>query len=404
MKKSIKGIAVLLAALMCMSMSFTASAASQIKTLTGDALKAKQIAEYFEIYSGIVVANSLNKGQSVTYDFSKQAARRNALPFLSYGATKTWPAVVSTQQVMSNYLFMTKTTKLKPFSGMDWSKSYPSLGDYKIYRQNSSKYYVDAALYWVNATSLSTKKVGRIRLVLNKTTKAIYGFTVKSLKVVKTGNLSADDSKEWDTTGLKKANKSPVAGITANTELNAETLVEMNRLRDSVWAVLDGDEVIAYYCYSDTSEPKGRRIDAYTGKTGTFRYRMDGDTVYYVYEGSNYAGTGKVVVINDTTMRNSWSKGTTNVLKFVLRGQGRTYTCYGSNKIEKLARKYFQKNDYKISSITSKNLVNGTIVLTVTYYSAHGTDTLTMTVDRVTAKGYIGSNTGKMIDLTAYAS
>lgn len=373
MKKIAKGLAAFLAAVMCLS--FTASAkTTQITVLTGDALKIKQIAQLFEIYSGVVVANDLDKGKNVTFDFSKQAARRNALPFLSYSATKSWPVVVSTEQVLSNYLFLKKTTKLKPFSGTNWRKSYPSLGDYKIYRQSSTKYYVDASLYWVNATDLSTKKVGKIRLVLNKSVKAIYGFTVSSLKVVKTANLSKEDSKEWDTSGLKKANASPVAGMDANTELNAETLVEMNRLRDSVWAVLDGKEVIAYYCYSDSNEPKGRRIDAYTGKSATFHYIMDGDTVLFTYEGSNAAGSGKVVVINDTTMRNTWAKGTTNVLKFVLRGQGRTYKCYGSNQIEKFARKYLQKNDYKISSISAKNLVNGTIVLTVAYYSGHGTE------------------------------
>ncbi len=385
MRKFIRAISILLAAILCISGS--AFAATDITSTSADTQKIKQIAGFFELFSGISITQ-MDTGEKDLYKFSNAAVRRDALKYITYDATDTWPVVPSTEQIWSNYLFGTNTDNLQGLSGGDWGDSYPSLENIHFLQKNKSKFYIDADVFWIDSENLTSKKVGQIRLVLKKDLSAYFGYLVVSFQVLKTADLNDD----WETDD--DLQQSPVADVEANTQLSAETMVEQNKLRNSVWAVLDGDEVIAYYCYFDTENPKGRRIDAYTGKTGTFVYTKEGNKVKFRYLETNAASYGTTTVINATTMQNTWAKGTTNILKWVLSGQGSNYTCYGSDEIQTMAAMYLRKAGYTVISTSAKNLVSGIVVVTVSTDKG----TVTMNIDRVTGRGFTKS--GQLVDLT----
>ena len=76
MRKFIRAISILLAAILCISGS--AFAATDITSTSADTQKIKQIAGFFELFSGISITQ-MDTGEKDLYKFSNAAVRRDAL-------------------------------------------------------------------------------------------------------------------------------------------------------------------------------------------------------------------------------------------------------------------------------------------------------------------------------------
>ena len=142
----------------------------------------KELTQMFSTPCGYDLTQLMKKGRTKKYDFSKVSDRRNILNLC-------YDEIYSVgERVISIRMFGKNTYDLELSIG-DWGIAGPKIVIKKIYKINSNKYKVVANVNWYNSNNDSSKKIGKLRLYLNKDTNSYYGYIAKSMKLEKVADI-----------------------------------------------------------------------------------------------------------------------------------------------------------------------------------------------------------------------
>ncbi len=158
---------------------------AQTKDVTNFVSGKKDIKELTQILAtpcGYDLTELMKVGRTKKYDFSKASDRRNILNLC-------YDEIYSVgERVVSIRMFGKNTNDIELLMG-DWGCSWPEIKINKIYKMSSNRYKIVANINWYDESENSSKKIGKLRLYLNKDTNSYYGYIAKSMKLEKVADI-----------------------------------------------------------------------------------------------------------------------------------------------------------------------------------------------------------------------